>query len=89
MIFTELQSRVRAGEVAIVENINDILPEDFVRKNPDKFRQWVVQDDIEAGGFLWIFDPLKRPLWYQEYLTEQPDKPAPAKKIMVDPRRVK
>ncbi len=89
MLFTELQQRVRAGEVCIVENINDQIPEDFIRKNLDKFRTWTIQDDIDAFGILWIFDEKQRPLWYQDVLSAQPNKPAPAKRLTVDPRRVK
>lgn len=89
MLFSELKERVLAGEVCMVENINGVLPEDFVRKNQDKFKQWTVQDDIDDFGILWIFDPLQRSLAYQDTLSEQVDRPVKPKKLTIDPRRVR
>ena len=56
MLFTDLKSRVNNGEVVIVDNINGVLPEVFIEKNKNYFKNWVVQDDIDQAGCIWIYD---------------------------------
>ncbi len=56
MNFDILRERIEDGEVAIVESINQMLPEDFVRRNSNLFSTYVVQDDIDLAGIMWIFD---------------------------------
>lgn len=56
MTLQDIKARCEDGEVCIVESIEGMPPEDFIKKYPQYFVNYTVQDDIDKAGCLWILD---------------------------------
>lgn len=55
MNIKDLVERSANGEICVVESINDMIPEDFIRKNPQTFANLTCEDDVTAAGIFWIY----------------------------------
>lgn len=55
MHFNELVSRINEGECVPCALINGRLVDEFINKNPQQFKDFVMDDDIAQSDVMWIY----------------------------------